>query len=300
MNNTVSLQKIKGTLNSLNELLQRNESNDKLHPIEMDLMLEKTRQLYLELLELSSTGIAPKPVQASSVPEIKEETEVISPKLHEEKGIPSVEKRGIIEETFVTPPNNGIIEREMPADEDNTTGGEDSQQYDKEEVSTQTEMQAEQQTPDTETHEAEEQLEKTDVEDSSEDKNSPVSQPESKTKMEQNESPKTPLDLFSSSDDDTLSNYYEQQKTTAVGEKLGKEKLNDLREAIGINDKFQFINELFKGDMSTYNKLIDELNQFSGFTGAQTYLSELSVQYNWKKDSPVYQKFIDIIKKKYQ
>ncbi len=300
MNNTVSLQKIKGTLNSLNEILQRIESNDSLHPIELDLMLEKTRQLYLELLELSSTGIAPKPVQKPSEPKIKEETEAIPQKLHEEKGIPSVEKRGIIEETFVSPPNTGIIEREMPADADNTTVGEDSQQTDKEEEAPQTEMQEEQKTPDTETHEAEEQQEKTDVESNTEDKNPPVLQPEPKTKMEDNEPPKTPLDLFSSSGDDTLSDFYEQQKTTAVGEKLGKEKLNDLREAIGINDKFQFINELFKGDMSTYNKLIDELNQFSGFAGAQTYLSELSVQYNWKKDSPVYQKFIEIVKKKYQ
>ncbi len=298
MNNTVSLQKIKDTLNSLNEILQHIESHD-IHPIELDLMLEKTRQLYLELLELSSSGIAPKPVQTPSKPKIKEETEAIPQKLHEEKGIPSVEKRGIIEETFVSPPNTGIIEREMPADADNTTVGEDSQQTDKEEAP-QTEMQEEQKTPDTETHEAEEQQEKTDVEANPENKTSPVPQPEPKTKMEENEPPKTPLDLFSSSGDDTLSNFYEQQKATAVGEKLGKEKLNDLREAIGINDKFQFINELFKGDMSTYNKLIDELNQFSGFAGAQTYLSELSVQYNWKKDSPVYQKFIEIVKKKYQ
>jgi hypothetical protein len=45
-----------------------------------------------------------------------------------------------------------------------------------------------------------------------------------------------------------------------VAERLRRTPIEDLRKAIGLNQKFQFINELFGGDSTRYNLLIDEVN----------------------------------------
>ncbi|MBN2638406.1 MAG: hypothetical protein JXR65_04900 [Bacteroidales bacterium] len=109
---------------------------------------------------------------------------------------------------------------------------------------------------------------------------------------------KTTLDLFSDTTEDSLGTTFARQKQPSLGEVM-KKPVGDLREAIGINDKFLFINEMFNGDMSRYNKVLDELNDFTGLSGAITYLSELSVQYNWKKDQAAYRRFEELLQKKY-
>lgn len=88
-------------------------------------------------------------------------------------------------------------------------------------------------------------------------------------------------------------------KNDALGERLQTSPISDLREAIGINDKFIFINQLFKGDMERYNRILDELNGFSSLKGAQTYLTELAVQYQWNTEDPAYLKLADMIERKF-
>lgn len=110
---------------------------------------------------------------------------------------------------------------------------------------------------------------------------------------------KTTLDLFSAAMDDSLGEALSHQTQPDVGEKLKNSHIKDLREAIGINDKFQFINELFNGDLGQYNKVLDELNNFSNLQGSLTYLSELSVQYNFHKSGTAFQRLKALLEKKY-
>ena len=112
--------------------------------------------------------------------------------------------------------------------------------------------------------------------------------------------PKTTLDLFANTGDDSLGTALSQHSTKPnLGEKLEHAPVGDLREAIGINDKFQFINELFNGDMDQYNKVLDELNSFASLQGALTYLSELSVQYDFQKAGMAFQRLKALLNKKY-
>ncbi len=111
--------------------------------------------------------------------------------------------------------------------------------------------------------------------------------------------PKTTLDLFSEAPPETLGDALSHTEKQAVADSLQKSGINDLREAIGINDKFLFINELFNGDLERYNKVIDELNSFSGFLGAQTYLTELQVQYQWDENATAYQKLSNLLERKF-
>ena len=107
------------------------------------------------------------------------------------------------------------------------------------------------------------------------------------------------LDLFSEVPPETLGDSLSSAEKPAVADSLQTNGISDLREAIGINDKFLFINELFNGDLERYNKVIDELNGFSGLIGAQTYLTELQVQYQWDEESAAYQKLSSLLERKF-
>lgn len=72
----------------------------------------------------------------------------------------------------------------------------------------------------------------------------------------------------------------------------------DVRTAIGINEKFQFINDLFDGNMHEYTAVINQLNNCTSFADAEIYLNSITDIYKWKEDNEMYQKFIAIIKQK--
>ena len=60
---------------------------------------------------------------------------------------------------------------------------------------------------------------------------------------------------------------------------------NDLRQAIGINEKFLFINGLFNGDLGRYNKAIDEFNELSTKEGVNAHFLELKIHNQWSDDN---------------
>ncbi len=67
-----------------------------------------------------------------------------------------------------------------------------------------------------------------------------------------------------------------------VAERLRRTPIEDLRKAIGLNQKFQFINDLFKGDSTRYNLLIDEVNSAPSLDDALALLGAS----NDRLDSP--------------
>ncbi len=75
--------------------------------------------------------------------------------------------------------------------------------------------------------------------------------------------------------------------------------MDDLRSAIGINEKFLFINELFNGDMGRYNKAIDELNSMQNKTGIDTYLMEIKIEKQWSDDDDAFIKFKELVDRKF-
>jgi hypothetical protein len=56
---------------------------------------------------------------------------------------------------------------------------------------------------------------------------------------------------------------------------------------IGINDKFRFINELFKQNNGEYNIAIEQLNALNSWHEAELYLNSLKMIYNWKDNSEI-------------
>jgi len=86
----------------------------------------------------------------------------------------------------------------------------------------------------------------------------------------------------------------------SLATKLEKQKISNLIDAIGINERFAFINELFDGNAADFNEALDILNSFSEHKAAYTYInSEIKIKYNWDEESQVVLAFLDLIEKRY-
>ena len=89
-----------------------------------------------------------------------------------------------------------------------------------------------------------------------------------------------------------------EDKTLAA--KLQQAPVRDLKSAIGINDKFLFVNELFGGSMEKYNKAIDNLNDLKTLNGAMIYLNELKIELQWNSSNEAYQKLKELVTHKFE
>jgi hypothetical protein len=112
------------------------------------------------------------------------------------------------------------------------------------------------------------------------------------------EQPKTTLDLFGESSD-TLADRLTDNSEKRVADKLQGEKVNDLKAAIGINEKFSFINELFDGSLKNYEDAIARLNHCGSVEEAGKALDELQSQYSWDAENSITQSFIDLVYRKF-
>lgn len=82
-----------------------------------------------------------------------------------------------------------------------------------------------------------------------------------------------------------------------ISNKVQNKKPTDLKSIIGINEKFQFINELFDGNMKEYTVALDQINNFSSKQEADSYLSNLKEMYKWPTDNEVANNFKEIVKR---
>ena len=85
----------------------------------------------------------------------------------------------------------------------------------------------------------------------------------------------------------------------SVVEKLSHKKINDLKSVIGINEKFQFINELFDGNMKEYTVALDQINNFSSTNEANNYLANLKEMYKWDSENSIAKQFTELVERKF-
>ena len=95
-------------------------------------------------------------------------------------------------------------------------------------------------------------------------------------------------------------NASEKIEIKEVKDQLVLEPIKDLRSAIGINDKFQFIQELFGGDEKSFETGIKTINAFKIFPEAQFYIKrELREKNNWDEESNLVKQFDQLIKRRF-
>jgi hypothetical protein len=68
---------------------------------------------------------------------------------------------------------------------------------------------------------------------------------------------------------------------------------------ISLNQKFQFINELFNKNDAEYSSAIDQLNNCENWADAESYLLGLKSVYNWKDHNDTYKRLKELSKKRF-
>lgn len=90
----------------------------------------------------------------------------------------------------------------------------------------------------------------------------------------------------------------EQEEVSVVDQLQKKVKIDKLREAIGINEKFFFINELFEGNLSEYNAAIAYFDDLDSLDDANNHLEELAGKYGWTEDQEALDQLKSFIERK--
>ena len=85
-----------------------------------------------------------------------------------------------------------------------------------------------------------------------------------------------------------------------LSQSLTSSPIKDLKKAIGVNDRFLFINELFRGDEAMYERSIKTIQNFSIYAEAEFWIRrELKVKIGWHDTHPVVKQFDLLVKRRF-
>ena len=91
-----------------------------------------------------------------------------------------------------------------------------------------------------------------------------------------------------------------KREHTEVAHVLKETPIKDLRKGIGINDRFTFVRELFRGDEAAYERSIKTINGFGIYTEAEYWMSrELKLKLGWNENSEIVQHFYQLVKRRF-
>lgn len=98
---------------------------------------------------------------------------------------------------------------------------------------------------------------------------------------------------------ESLNDKLKQGKTELI-EVLKESPVKDLRKAVGINDRFLLINELFRGDENLYERSIKTINSFNIYAEAEFWISrELKLKLEWDSELPSVKYFDQLVKRRF-
>ena len=102
-----------------------------------------------------------------------------------------------------------------------------------------------------------------------------------------------------SPDEASLNDIHKTAKTE-LADRLQDSPVKDLKKAIGINDRYLYINELFNGNEAMFERTLKTLNSFSILPEAEYWIQrELKLKMGWKDENPQVQQFIQLVKRRF-
>ena len=85
-----------------------------------------------------------------------------------------------------------------------------------------------------------------------------------------------------------------------IGTLLNNEPIKELKKGIGINDRFLFVQELFRGDEIMYERSIKTIDSFAIYPEAQFWIQrELKLKIGWNEDSTTVKHFDQLVKRRF-
>ncbi len=280
---------IKIILETLTEQLNTiNQHPGKIPQIEVDIILANIRRLYERFYDLNELNNKPVVIKADEpIPAVIEEMVEEKPELKAEVKEPETEMKQVVPEPV---PEKMIIVQEH--------------------VDNKVKESPKEAMKDIPTESPAEPPATIIFEEKAESPKEEKPKPAEPVKKQKSEKPKS-ADLFSLNDKEILADKFKETPKSSVhdkisveknektvAEKIGKSSIPSLKSAIGINDKFLFINQLFKGDLQGYNKAIDKLNSCTTIEQATSALEDLKSTYGWDNGDEAYQKLEDLVIRK--
>jgi hypothetical protein len=118
------------------------------------------------------------------------------------------------------------------------------------------------------------------------------------------ETPKSSVDLFGSELPPVIEKLKAEKKVEKKEEKpsvikIQRPSITDIKSAIGINDKFQFANELFGGNMQEYEIAVQQLNTAETLESASEYFMSIQQLYNWDSENETVKRLFDLVERRY-
>ncbi len=91
-----------------------------------------------------------------------------------------------------------------------------------------------------------------------------------------------------------------KQSRLELSETLTEVPIRDLKKVIGVNDRFLYITELFRGDETMYERSIKTINSFSILPEAEYWIQrELKVKLGWNDNNETVKQFTQLIKRRF-
>jgi hypothetical protein len=81
-----------------------------------------------------------------------------------------------------------------------------------------------------------------------------------------------------------------------ISKKLQSRPLKDISTAIGLNEKYLFIKELFNDNAALYQNTIDKLNNFANFNEAIQFIDDY---FEWDFDAEQVQKLLELVHRRF-
>ena len=94
-------------------------------------------------------------------------------------------------------------------------------------------------------------------------------------------------------------NQHSRNVEEALENSVNARKVDDLRTIININDKFSFMSDLFHNNMKAYSDFILNLNAYTDREEALAYVAEVAQQYQWDSKPSVVESFYRIFDRKF-
>jgi hypothetical protein len=98
-----------------------------------------------------------------------------------------------------------------------------------------------------------------------------------------------------SKDQAVMEQKYEEDDKGTIDHQLSGSPLTMLKVAIGLNDRFQFIRELFNNDTSLFDHTVEQIDQMGNISEAVTFLNS---NFKWKRNETSL-KFAQLVKRRF-
>jgi hypothetical protein len=91
-----------------------------------------------------------------------------------------------------------------------------------------------------------------------------------------------------------------QISQNTVSEQFNQRPIKDLKGLISLNDKLQFVRDLFNGYSLAYSEAIELINRFDSFDAADNFLKQnYAIKNSWSDKQDVADKFYEILNRRF-